>query len=75
MEKLRGYGASILWFISAFVFVAQGYRAVAYYLVDMPIDWSWQDIVLAMIAFMLMFVPAKLKTIVVDVMTRISGKK
>lgn len=75
MKRLQEIGASILWFIALFVVLAQGYRAVAYYVVDMPIDWTWHDIVLAMIAFMLMFVPAKLKTIVVSTMTRIAGKK
>lgn len=75
MEKLKNYGASLLWLISALVFIAQGYRAVMYYIVDMPVDWTWQDIVVFGIAFMAMFTPAKLKTIVVDTAKRVASRK
>jgi hypothetical protein len=73
--KLQNIGASLLWFLGAAVFIAQGYRAVAYYLFDVHIDWTWHDVMVGMISFAVMFIPAKLKSIVSDTLTRIAGKK
>lgn len=75
MKNLQNYGASVLWFISLAVFLAQGYRAVMYYVVDKPIDWTWHDAVVFGIAFLAMFAPAKLKTIVIDTAKRVAGRK
>lgn len=73
--KLRSIGASVLWFIALAIFLAQGYRAVAYYLFDRPIDWTWHDAIVFGVAFMAMFVPAQLKTIIVDTAKRVAGRK
>lgn len=75
LKKLQNIGASFLWLIALCVFVAQGYRAVMYYIVDMPVDWTWHDIVVFGLAFMAMFTPAKLKYIVVETAKRVASRK
>ena len=72
--KLASIGKSLLWFISALVFLAQGYRAVAYYVFDKHIDWNWIDLVVFGMAFMAMFAPSRLKTLVVSTATRVANK-
>jgi len=74
-DKLKNIGASVLWAIALIVVMAQAYRAVMYYIFDKPINWTWHDAVVFGIAFMAMFVPSKLKTIIVDTATRVSNKK
>ncbi len=74
-EKLKKIGSSILWFIALCIFLAQGYRAVAYYVFDQPIEWTWHDLVVFGMAFMAMFVPAELKSIVVSTAKRVASRK
>ncbi len=74
LKKLQGIGASVLWFIALCIFLAQGYRAVAYYLFDKEINWTWHDIIVFGFAFLAMFAPAKLKTIVIDTAKRVASK-
>jgi len=74
-KKLQNIGASLLWLISGCIFVAQGYRAVMYYMADKPISWTWHDLVVFGLAFMAMFVPAKLKTMVVETANKMLNKK
>lgn len=75
MGKLQNVGASVLWFFALVIFASQTYRAVMYYVFERPISWTWHDVVLAMIAFAVMFVPAKLKSIVVSTLSRVAGKR
>lgn len=72
---MKKIGASILWLIAAAIFLAQGYRAVAYYAFNEPVNWTWNDLIIFGIAFMTMFVPAQLKTIVVETAKRVAGRK
>jgi hypothetical protein len=75
MRDLKKISASVLWGTALLVVVAQGYRAISYYVFDKQIDWEWTDAVVFGIAFMAMFVPSKLKSIIVDTATRITSKK
>ena len=75
MRDLKKISASVLWGVALVVTLAQGYRAVAYYIFGKPIDWVWTDAVVFGIAFMAMFVPAQLKTIIVDTAKRVTSKK
>lgn len=75
LKKLQVVGASVLWLIALCVFLGQGYRAVAYYAIDMQIDWTWHDIVIFGFAFLAMFAPAKLKSIVIETAKRVASKK
>ena len=74
-DKLKNIGASILWVASAGVVGAQGYRAIAYYIFDKPIDWQWVDAVVFGLAILGMFMQNQLKTIVVDTAKRLASKK
>lgn len=73
--KLKKIASSVLWGIALIVTLAQGYRLIAYYILDKPIDWTWEDVVIFGISFMVMFVPSKLKSIIVDTATRVTNKK
>lgn len=74
MEKLQKIGASILWALGLCIFLAQTYRAVAYYIIDLNIDVSWKDLAIAGFAFAAMFVHAELKTMVVDALKSLLSK-
>jgi hypothetical protein len=74
-KKLTNIATSILWGVALLVTLAQGYRAISYYIFDKPIDWTWHDAVVFGLSFMVMFVPSKLKTIIVNTATRITNKK
>ena len=75
MRDLKKISASVLWGTALLVVVAQGYRAISYYVFDNQIDWEWTDAVVFGIAFMAMFVPSKLKSIIVDTATSVTNKK
>ena len=74
-SKLQNIGASILWFFALVIFAAQTYRAASYYIFDKEMNWTWEDIIVAMIAFAIMFIPAKLKSIVAGTLNRVAGTK
>ena len=73
--KLKNISTSVLWGVALVVTLAHAYRAIAYYIFDKPIDWTWQDVVIFGLSFMVMFVPAKLKTLIVNTATRVAGRK
>ena len=73
-SRLAKYGADFIWFLGAGIFLAQTYRAVAYYLFDKPMAWNYTDIAIGTVAFSFMFIQSGLKSAVVGILKSMSDK-
>ncbi len=72
--KLQEAGKSFLWFLGAFIFLAQTYRIIAFYMFEKPMDIVWyRDGGVAMVAFAMMFIQSGLKTAVRKIIKRKSN--
>ena len=74
VSRLAKYGADFLWILGAAVFIAQTYRAVAYYLFDKPMDWTYMDLIIGVVAFSFMFIQSGLKSAVVGILKALARK-
>lgn len=74
ISKFAKYGADFLWFLGALIFISQTYRAVAYYLFDLPMQWNYTDIIIAVVAFAFMFIQSRLKSAVSGVLRSMADK-